>query len=239
MFATGWYLIELSGTGKFSRSWWVVGNESSRGIYRCIYCIDNIYIYTYMHDLFYIHNLTMDLPSGNIWAGNVSLGFRLFLGPWELYDLYEQVATAGSFLAQNPRGCFQGTFFSKSDKRNFNKIQHEMNSFLLQTHPLFHNFYLIHPNKKTNRCEAMENLFGSSRTFVTPFPSLQISYHELRLWRSVVPFTCALIIQQPWRLGGWGLDGMAEDGSRNANFVKDVGSFQISDIFLELDCLPR
>ena len=40
-------------------------------------------------------------------------------------------------------------------------------------------------------------------------------------------------------VGGWGLDGMAEDGSRNAIFVKDVGCFQISDIFLELDCLPR
>lgn len=149
----------------------------------------------------------MDLPTGNIWAGNVALGFRLFLGPWELYDLYEKVTTAGSFLPQNPRGVFKEHFFHNVFKETSTKSSMTWTLFCFKPILFFTTFTcIIHP-KQTQPLPSYRKNPGSSRTFVTPFPSLQISYHELRHWRSVLPFTCALIIQQPWRLGGWVVGG--------------------------------
>lgn len=162
-----------------------------------------------MYDLFYIHNLTMDLPTGNIWAGNVALGFRLFLGPWELYDLYEQVTTAGSFLPQNPRGVFKEHFFQRKTSTKSSMKW----TLLLQTHPLFHNFYLIHPPKKSTRCEATEK---------KPWVIQDICY-AVPITADKLPRAAALTkrctfhvcIDHPAALevGGWGL-GVGWDGRR-------------------------
>lgn len=117
-----------------------------------------------------------------------------------------------------------------------------MNSFLLQTHSLFHNFYLYN-SPQTNPTVAKlqkKPWVIQDICYAVPITADKLPRAAALAKRSTfhVCIDHPAALEVGW-LGGWGLDGMAEDGSRNAIFVKDVGCFQISDIFLELDYLPR